>query len=330
MNPSKHRQSIRQKTPATKRMLPEWKDALKRSCIERARHKRNNQIALKRSNATGASFSTNAMCNDHVMMQSTPQVRGAARNLIQEQLDATGIAVIPTPLSHAQNEYLTPANGTCINDRLIRPAPGSLTQFSPMGSQTNLFPDDVNKESEGNYCITQEEYHALIDEIEEELQNDYERLLSEQMQVLQEEERNKQLMMEDQIESYERLHTCSQNQIHDGVDEIVSCPLCHAGILRADPSSPGDFYCQMRADSLTNENNRFIICKFARGARFGSHLTLSELRQKLIVAYMDHAAICTGSLQFDLSLDTGSGLVTGCNRCMKIVTIAFATLIVNR
>ncbi len=183
-----------------------------------------------------------------------------------------------------------------------------------------------------------------------------EKYVTEQLDVLQEEERKNQLILEDQIESYESATTIQRQEHHlerdvtngeidlcadsgmmieDEEEEVVHCPLCHVGILTSggDPYIQGDFYC---------DSNK---CKFAHGARFGKQWTLSGLKYKLMMAYMDHSTICNGSLQFDLKNSSNhddndgsstnatsqqSGLVAGCSDCRKMVLIAPAAPIVHR
>ena len=134
------------------------------------------------------------------------------------------------------------------------------------------------------------------------------------MQIFQAEEEENQLMIKDQIEAYESFESQNTTGTMDAQD-IVNCPLCHAGLLRMDPSTPGDIYCELVGNTTPGTQG----CKFAAGARFGVQMSLSELKSKLMMAYVKHTTICTGSLQFDLS---GVGLVAGCSVCMKTEIIA--------
>ena len=179
-------------------------------------------------------------------------------------------------------------------------------------------------------------------------------LLAEQMTALQEEERRNELIMEQQIESYEREEDCCNNNMDDETLETsgyghghghghdnVNCPLCHVGVLKVDPSSPGNFYCtNMNINNTGSNNNEATAamgtyiknhnCKLGRGASFGNNSTLIDLKQKLMRVYEDHSLSCPGSLQFDIDLEGGNGLAAGCAVCMKIVTVAPAMAIVKR
>jgi len=134
-------------------------------------------------------------------------------------------------------------------------------------------------------------------------------------------------MMEEQIESFESFDASAAG-IHDNGDTLP-CPLCHFGFLSFNPSSSGILYCRRPA---SNENsNVVLLCKLARGACFEREMMLANLRMKLMGAYEEHARLCTGALQFDLQeLDGKSGLITGCNQCLRKAMIAPAAPIQRR
>ena len=194
-NQPRHRKSIRQSNAATRRMSPEWKDVIKRNCLERARQKRSKITAKNRtptakssaySRVSGSTIPIPMQMQMQMQMQSAPPAGEEARNLIEEQLHATGVAILPSPSpsqsqSQSQssmqttntNAYSTPTNGNgsyVNNGPILQLAPG-LPRYSNtgIGSNTNLF---GTPKDDKNY-ITEEEFYALVDEIEEELQNEY-------------------------------------------------------------------------------------------------------------------------------------------------------------
>lgn len=197
--PPKHRQSIRQQsTPSSssKRLSPAWKDALKQRCLQRARQKRNNRIALSRSSSAAipttkpnAPLSNNSSTmynnegNDEMMMMqssTTAECGEDARSWIQEHLHATGIAVMPSTSNNTSTTY-TPSSsyhyGQNTNPyqdqcQYTTPPTGRGPILPDVGAglsssgRTNLFPRD-------HHCITEQEYLDLIYEIEQELQYEY-------------------------------------------------------------------------------------------------------------------------------------------------------------
>ena len=187
-NQPRHRKSIRQSNAATRRMSPEWKDVIKRNCLERARQKRSKITAKNRTPNTKSSAYSRVSGGTlpipmQLQMQSAPPAGEEARNLIEEQLHATGVAILPSP-SHSlsqssmqttnTNAYSTPTNGNgsyINNGPILQLAPGlPCYSHTGIGSNTNLF--GTKPKDDKNY-ITEEEFYALVDEIEEELQNEY-------------------------------------------------------------------------------------------------------------------------------------------------------------
>jgi len=314
MRSGKHRQSIRQMTAKTSnnRISPQWKDALKQKCLERAREKRDQRIALNRKYSPTQSM----VCSE---FESHGNGRGiendsndeCTRSMIQNQLEATGVTVI----SSSQNDddmddvnFCTPVRGTFIDD--------SIEMYRP-----NLFPDIGIHD--GTY-ITEEELFSLMNEIEEEIQREEEQYLAEQMESLQHEETMNELLFVEQIESFENLHIDN--------DDSIPCPICHAGLLALDErktpccgpsmrmtttssnssSKTGIIYCQRR-----NQNHSLSsTCTLSRGAYFGDEMTLERLKETLINAYEQHSNCCRGELKFDfLESHDQSGLVVTCPQC---------------
>jgi len=172
MKPIIQRQSIRQPSPATIRLSPQWKDALKQKCLERARQKRNNRVAQNRQTSPTASSSSSPGVHSYpsIQIQSTPTA-GTAREFIQEQLQATGVAVLSTPSSSfhtSSNTFRTPnnANNPCVYTTPV----GGFSHYSHSESDTALFLQHGRNETE-NY-ITEEDLDGFIEEIEKELQED--------------------------------------------------------------------------------------------------------------------------------------------------------------
>ena len=156
-----NRKSIRQASPATIRISPRWKDALKQKCLSAARQKRSKRVAERRQ----ASPVLNVQhSNDHNQildegaMDSSPS-QGANRALIQEQFQATGVAVISSSFNQG-NDFHTP-QFTLVDTKL--------EEFRRSQLGTNLF--SQGGEMDGTY-ITEEDLFSLMIEIEEELQRD--------------------------------------------------------------------------------------------------------------------------------------------------------------
>jgi hypothetical protein len=159
----KHRQSIRQtsKRASNNRISPQWKDALKQKCLERAREKRDQRIALHRQsspiqqNMNLSEFDFDG--NDAKGVENNRDE--CTRSIIENQLQATGITVVS---SSPQNDdravnFCTPIRGGKFDDE-------DAIMYRP-----NLFPEIGIHD--GTY-ITEEELFSLMNEIEEEIHRD--------------------------------------------------------------------------------------------------------------------------------------------------------------
>jgi hypothetical protein len=151
-----NRKSIRQASPATVRISPQWKDALKQKCLNAARQKRSKRVAQRRQPSPALNLQNPDDRNKTVggSLDSSP---GATRALIQEQFQATGVAVISSSVDPG-NDFHTPQFTLVDNSKLE-----ALRRSQP---GTNLFP-----EKDGTY-ITEDDLFSLMVEIEEELQRD--------------------------------------------------------------------------------------------------------------------------------------------------------------
>lgn len=145
-----------------------------------------------------------------------------------------------------------------------------------------------------------------------------EQYLAHQMEILQQEEKIEELLLEEQIESFENLHINNEHSI--------PCPICHSGMLILDDATTscgsstknttaksGIIYCQRRNQHHEREEN---ICKLSRGAYIGHGMTLDRLKESLIQAYEQHSKFCRGVLNFDFSESNDEcGLVATCTQC---------------
>ncbi len=103
------------------------------------------------------------------------------RNLIAEQLHATGLSIVPRPVirstSTPHNQMMYEYSTSGKSNRTFGNNGNALQGFgtgATIGCKTNGYPSEGGKETdEGDYCVTEDEFQALIDEIEAELEDDY-------------------------------------------------------------------------------------------------------------------------------------------------------------
>mmetsp|Transcript_13357 Transcript_13357/g.19905 ORF Transcript_13357/g.19905 Transcript_13357/m.19905 type:complete len:338 (-) Transcript_13357:60-1073(-) len=334
MKPSKpiqptHRQCIRKQSPANNRISPQWKESLKKKCLERARQKRNRQITTRRRtpNPADTTPSPNGYDVRRIPLQSLSSKEGSnsnsTRELIQEQLQASGVSIVPGVTVAGMGASSTPTTTTTIVSSNL------MFQTPPIGTSHNAY----NKAPERGYeidvrYIQEDELVALMEEIEEEIQAE--------MRMIQEQETLEQSILEDQIqreyEEYNSTHNhhhhhlpqhinlgdvCLENSANNGSNTAAEmpCPLCQVGTLRTSTSVnqfSSIFYCTGN-------------CKLTNGAQFSTGITLEHLKEKLINAYEEHSNLCTGVLQFDINeLDGRFGLVTGCLQCRRRAMITLS------
>ena len=295
-----NRRSIKQRSPASDRFSPEWKDEFKKKCLERARQQRSKNIAKRRE----SSFSS----------PSTPMTNTAS--LIQEQLKVSGTTVVSNNFG-----YTTPV------------------KYSYPTAQNWNKAQSMTDDTDAVDYITEEELFALMQEVEEDLKRDEgenshisnciiyselrhsllshvsflfkkEQYYAEQMELIHQEELANQNLVQEQIASFEE--TTNQS-----IQQCISCPLCHRESLVLDNN--GKVYCQP-SNQIGNSS-----CKLANRIELEGVSDLDCLRNKLGMAFQEHSTFCQGMLQFDIvDIDGTFGMYTGCATCRKRGLIARA------
>lgn len=157
------------------------------------------------------------------------------------------------------------------------------------------------------YALSEEELYDLMQEVEEEIRRSEEELLEEVL----EQERCQQADLEQQIADYEEWE--ESVAMHDmGVDERVVCPICCESVLHKATSQP--VFCPNEACPLQLQDE---------------NLTLSELKNRLRLAFEEHSHQCHGTLSFELlgsgsedCMEANHHLFGSCQLCHKILRIS--------
>ena len=183
----------------------------------------------------------------------------------------------------------------------LRSLDNSLTTDEPMHA-TNLL--SAMSAPESTYCISEDELFDLLAEVEAEI----ERTESSQLDEMLEFANGSQEDLENRIAEY-------QEWEHESLVRGIICPLCH------------------EAD-LTQLHDRFVCpnsmdqsCPFDLANTQG--LSLEDLRERLQVAYDEHASYCNGNLSFEMAKDNMTGfrslecqsLVATCSSCESTLQI---------
>jgi nitrite reductase/ring-hydroxylating ferredoxin subunit len=223
-SPRRNRKSIRQKNSlsgSSGASPSPWKDALKAKCLERARAKRIHTMNQKRTaftspqnsafvqNTPGEAYSCNNSDGHHydasdsaaTGINTAVSPKNTARQVVQEQLQATGVRIFPSSAVKENALFPTPTKNTTANmnlsmnsntNNLMKPRFSPIPQlstamFSPSGSNCSLIPqipstpmidysihndntcNEHNAVANGENWISEDELYELMQEVEEEL-----------------------------------------------------------------------------------------------------------------------------------------------------------------
>ncbi len=332
-SPPPHRQSVKQRpaplgsssnpvgTPS-----PGWRQALKQSCLDRARKNRREAVLRSRGlspTGTGASKVNNAGTLSFTPLKAaiagmtSPPPKGDAKTLVEEELMAKGVSVFSTPQPGGQGSV--PQYGM------------AKTLFAGAESSRNAMMED--KADHGyEHAISMDEVYALMRDVEEELQREEARLLQE-LHAMEQQQIMEQRRMEDQIADFEQ-HTSMQMQqqvaaamsgipgmggvgIGAGAtvptvvatsvstNDNLPCPVCNAANLIYTPANviicpnTDNGRCNLRLD---------VTCE---------GLNMSNFRDLLCRACSEHSSTgCTGNLRFQMMAQFGmTNLMAGCDQC---------------
>lgn len=287
-----HRPSIKQNTRSIVRDITKWKDTLKQKCLDRVRQRRTQRVQEMRnsSSLSGA----NAVQDQHNnKTEANSSVRETihhvnARDILNEQLmeDSLHLRVVTTPQRRQLMNNNTTRNNT------PNSADSRMLFFSPVSSSTHF--DDIDE----MYCITEEDFFSLMDELDEELKKE-EEYVTEELRIIQEREAIEEMLLLEQIESFDRM---------DLGGKFVPCPVCQSGHLSKDVCS-GSISCSNNVCSLSPKH-----CPTWK--EFGKNTAVEDVKNTLGLTYEKHAIHCNGILRFEMgSLNEQNGLIVLCNKC---------------
>jgi hypothetical protein len=210
-----------------------------------------------------------------------------ARDILNEQLmeDSLHLRVVTTPqrrhLMNSNNSMNTPS-----------PPDSRMLFFSPVSSSSNF--DEIDEV----YCITEEDFFSLMEELDEELEKE-EEYVAEELRIIQEREEIEEMLILEQIESFDKM---------DLGGKCIPCPVCQCGHLSKDVCS-GSISCSSNLCCLSPQQ-----CPTWRD--FGKNVTTEQMKDILGRTYEKHAMYCNGILRFDMgSLNEQNGLIVMCNKC---------------
>lgn len=330
-SPPPHRQGVKQRpggplgsssnpagTPS-----PAWRQALKQSCLDRARKNRREAVLRSRGlspTGTGASKANNAGALSFTPLKAaiagmaSPPPKGDAKALVEEELRAKGVSVFSTPQPGGQGSV--PQYGM------------AKTLFAgTAGSNNTMMEDEADHAYE--HAISMDEVYALMRDVEEELQREEARLL-EELHAMEQQQIMEQRRMEEQIADFEQ-HTSMQMQQRiaaamGGVsgmagvgagagaaagtatvsaNDSIPCPVCNSSNLICTPANviicpnTDNGRCNLRLD---------VTCE---------GLSMNNFRDLLCRACTEHSNTgCPGALRFQMMSQFGmTNLLAGCDQC---------------
>jgi hypothetical protein len=326
-SPPPHRQSVKQRpggplgsslnhpagTPS-----PAWRQALKQSCLDRARKNRREAVLRSRGlspTGTGASKANNAgtlsftPLKAAIASMASPPPRGDAKALVEEELRAKGVSVFSTP------------------------QPGGLGSVPKYGMAKTLFAGTERSSNQMvedmvDHAISMDEVYALMRDVEEELQREEARLL-EELHAMEQQQIMEQRRMEEQIADFEQ-HTSMQMQqqiaaaIGSSVPSMAGVGAGAAG-ASATPAANDSLPCPVcTAANLIYTPANVIICPNTDNGRCNLRLdvareglTMSNFRDLLCRACIEHSSTgCPGTLRFQMMAQFGmTNLLAGCEQC---------------
>ena len=322
-SPPPHRQSVKQRpggplgssnpagTPS-----PAWRQALKQSCLDRARKNRREAVLRSRGlSPTGTGTLSFTPLKAAIAGMASPPPKGDAKALVEEELRDKGVSVL----------FNTPQPG----------GQGSVPQY---GMAKTLFAGTANSnntimEDEADHAyehaISMDEVYALMRDVEEELQKEEARLL-EELHAMEQQQIMEQRRMEEQIADFEQ-HTSMQMQQQiavamggipgmagvgvgagagDGAtaaaaNDSLPCPVCNAANLIYTPANviicpnTDNGRCNLRLD---------VTCE---------GLSMNNFRDLLCRACTEHSNTgCPAALRFQMMSQFGmTNLLAGCDQC---------------
>ena len=291
---------------------PSWSEALKRSCLDRAR--KNRRAAVLRSRGLSPATSKGGG-NDGSLLSfmplksaiagiaSAPVQHGDAKILVEEELRAKGVSVFSTP------------------------QPGGVDSMPQYRAAKTLFPSHQQMDGGGDgsimdqndgyeYSISMDEVYVLLKDVEEEMQREEARLL-EELHAMEQQQILDQRRMEEQIADFEQ-HSALElrrQQLHQQMEtsaaiDTLTCPVCNSGNLIFTPAS---------VIICPNTENR--QCNLRIDVTFEG-LSLANFRELLCRACSEHGATgCKGTLRFQTTEQFGmTTLMAGCEKC-KVSTM---------
>mmetsp|Transcript_21331 Transcript_21331/g.32873 ORF Transcript_21331/g.32873 Transcript_21331/m.32873 type:complete len:355 (-) Transcript_21331:1609-2673(-) len=307
-----------------------WKNALKQSCIERARRNRRKRVLASRKN--------NSTTNGELVVgrgergnDNSHEV--AARQLVQQELRDSGIAIF-SPGMDNNNYNNNDDSSSCLlpvtPQHSISPPHATQLSYSPetMMEEDSKITNHKQSQHEGlllsdaehdDYVLSELEYYELMQEVEDELQRE-EALLTEEMEEF---ERYDQQQFEEQIADFEQwedahhVHHLAEEMHQDecigegyGASTEVICPVCFSANLVE--VSKDSIQCPNKTENCTVEIS--CVPKTTDGIS-----SLQTLRERLRIIHDEHGALCMGSLRFSTrrkGVSTSrNALIAECETC---------------
>lgn len=324
----------------------QWKENIRKGCLERAKIARRERLRKSRSNETSdtngeldlqnvsrptsskrcrdveyndTDVDINDLMVDHIphhevlphmeSCDSSETVVNTARVLVEEELRN---AINGIHHCHA----VCPLDGSTPVKRLY----GSSEKREPLDSMDS---EELNELQDGEYKISKEEFEELLNDVQEELQREDE-LLEEEIWELERAEameRERLIHQIDNFESWEE-QRLQQNpnpstyispllsNSNNLTSPLVTCPICNSSSLMETPHD---------GIKCTNAPNG---CTFQLDIAHEG-LTLNHLQDQLRTVYEEHSAVCTsGVLSFRIEEKFGMKmLMAKCDVCSADVVV---------
>jgi len=290
---------------------PSWREALKRSCLDRARKNRREAILRSRGlSPSSGDGGGNAGALSFTPLKSAisgigiaPVQQDDAKILVEEELRAKGVSVFSTPQPGGEGSipHYGAAEALFSSQQIGGGGDGSMVDHNDHGYE---------------YSISMDEVYGLLKDVEEEMQREEARLL-EELKAMEQQQILEQRRMEEQIADFEQHSTMQMQQqyqhpavstgntVTTGSSDTLTCPVCNAGNLIRTPANviicpnTDNGQCNLRLD---------VTCE---------GLSLANLRELLCRACSEHGATgCTGTLRFRSADQFGmTTLMAGCETC---------------
>jgi len=318
----------------------QWKENIRKGCLERAKIARRERLRKSRSNETSdtndeqdlqnvikptsskryrdeeyndTELDINNLMVDHIphhevlprmeSCDSSETVVNTARVLVEEELRNA-----INGIQHCHQ--VCPLDGSAPVKRLY----GSSEKREPLDSMDS---EELNELQDGEYKISKEEFEELLNDVTEELQKEDE-LLEEEIWELERAEameRERLIHQIDDFESWEE-QRLQQNpnpstyispllsNSKNLTSPLVTCPICNSSSLMETPHD---------GIKCTNAPNG---CTFQLDIMHEG-LTLNHLQDQLRTVYEEHSAVCTsGALSFRIEERVGMKmLMAKCDVC---------------